>query len=51
MPRTRLSLRRVREVSRLRWELGLSARQVARLGGTLGNADYGCRDCASYGAG
>ena len=30
MPRSRLSMRRVREILRLRWELGLSARQVAR---------------------
>ena len=30
MPRSRLSMRRVREVLRLSWGLGLSARQVAR---------------------
>ena len=30
MPRLRVTMRRVREVLRLRWELGLSVRQVAR---------------------
>ena len=30
MPRSRLAMRRVRDILRLRWELGLSVRRIAR---------------------
>ena len=33
MPRSRIAMRRVREILRLKWELGLSVRQIAHSSG------------------